>query len=79
MEYNSPTGVVVSKLELAFRRDDNVLRYLTIAVDKNRSQYNSDKRAGKFILTEEERKAKKNRRKRRDDDDEDDAVLDLDL
>lgn len=79
MEYNANNGEVVSKLELAFRRDDNVLRYLTIAVDKNRSQYNSDKRAGKFILTEEERKAKKNRTKRKDDDEDDDAVLDLDL
>jgi hypothetical protein len=35
-------------MELAFRRDDNILRYLTIKVDKNRTQYNIDKRAGKF-------------------------------
>lgn len=48
LEYNSPSGAIIDKMELAFRRDDNVLRYLTIKVDKHRSQYNVDKRAGKF-------------------------------
>lgn len=54
VEYNAPTGEVINKLELAFRRDDNVLRYLTIKVDKFRAQYNVDKRAGKFEKKEEE-------------------------
>lgn len=48
VEYKSPTGAVIDKMELAFRRDDNVLRYLTIKVDKHRDQYNIDRRAGKF-------------------------------
>ena len=48
VEYNAPSGTVIDKMELAFRRDDNVLRYLTIKVDKHRAQYNLDKRAGKF-------------------------------
>lgn len=48
VEYNAPSGTVIDKMELAFRRDDNVLRYLTIKVDKHRAQYNVDKRAGKF-------------------------------
>ena len=48
LEYNSPSGEIIDKMELAFRRDDNVLRYLTIKADKHRTQYNVDKRAGKF-------------------------------
>lgn len=48
LEYNSPSGAIIDKMELAFRRDDNVLRYLTIKADKHRTQYNVDKRAGKF-------------------------------
>jgi len=49
LEYQAPIGSdVIEKMELAFRRDDNVLRYLTIKVDKHRAQFNVDKRAGKF-------------------------------
>jgi len=48
LEYNSPSGAIIDKMELAFRRDDNILRYLTIKADKHRTQYNVDKRAGKF-------------------------------
>jgi small subunit ribosomal protein S6 len=48
VEYSATTGECIEKLELAFRRDDNILRYLTVAVDKHRAQYNQDKRAGKF-------------------------------
>lgn len=78
MEYKAPNGEVVSKLELAFRRDDNVLRYLTIAVDKHRAQYNVDKRAGKYTLTEEQKKAKKNKKKRSEDEEEE-LAIDLEL
>jgi len=57
VEYKVATPEVIEKLELAFRRDTNVLRYLTIAVDKHRAQYNADKRAGKFDKKEEEAKS----------------------
>jgi small subunit ribosomal protein S6 len=53
VEFNVPTPEVIEKMELAFRRDTNVLRYLTIKVDKHRAQYNTDKRAGKFDKKEE--------------------------
>ncbi|MFK7799562.1 MAG: 30S ribosomal protein S6 [Aureispira sp.] len=53
VEYKSPSGDVINKMELAFRRDDNVLRYLTVKVDKHRAQYNVDKRAGRFDKKEE--------------------------
>jgi small subunit ribosomal protein S6 len=53
VEYKAPAGSdVIEKMELAFRRDDNILRYLTIKVDKHRAQYNIDKRAGKFLKKE---------------------------
>jgi small subunit ribosomal protein S6 len=53
VEYNTPEGSdVIEKIELAFRRDENILRYLTIKVDKHRAQYNIDKRAGKFLKKE---------------------------
>lgn len=48
IEYKSETGAFIEKMELAFRRDENILRYLTISVNKHRAQYNQDKRAGKF-------------------------------
>lgn len=48
IEYTGQTGDAIDKMELAFRRDDNVLRYLTVKVDKHRALYNTEKRAGKF-------------------------------
>ena len=39
-------GKAVDTLEIAFRRDENVLRYLTIKLDKYAVKYNDDKRAG---------------------------------
>lgn len=45
VEYKG-TGKAVDTLEIAFRRDENVLRYLTIALDKYAVKYNDDKRAG---------------------------------
>lgn len=57
IEYKAPSGEVIEKMELAFRRDDNVLRYLTIKVDKHRAQYNIDKRAGRFDKKAEEEEA----------------------
>ncbi len=48
VEYQAENGNCIDKMELAFRRDDNVIRYLTVKVNKFRAQYNEDKRAGKF-------------------------------
>ena len=45
MEYKGD-GKAVDALEVAFRRDENVLRYLTIKLDKYALKYNNDKRAG---------------------------------
>ncbi|MBL0310982.1 MAG: 30S ribosomal protein S6 [Bacteroidetes bacterium] len=40
------SGKAVDTLEVAFRRDENILRYLTIKLDKYAVKYNDDKRAG---------------------------------
>ena len=40
------TGKAVDTLEIAFRRDENVFRYLTVKLDKFAVKYNDDKLAG---------------------------------
>ena len=51
-EFEAP-GTIVEKLELAFRRDEQVLRYLTIALDKHAVVYNERRRKGAFNKTNE--------------------------
>jgi small subunit ribosomal protein S6 len=41
-------GKVIDTLEIAFRRDENIFRYLTVKLDKYAVKYNEDKRAGKI-------------------------------
>ena len=48
VEYTAPNGAFLQKYELGLRRDDNILRFLTVALDKYGVQYNADKRAGKI-------------------------------
>jgi small subunit ribosomal protein S6 len=45
VEYKAPAKAVET-LEIAFRRDESVLRYLTVRLDKYAVKYNDDKRAG---------------------------------
>lgn len=45
-EFTSETGVIISKLELALRRDERIMRFLTVALDKYGVKYNDDKRNG---------------------------------
>jgi len=45
VEYRS-TGEAVKTLEIGFGRDESVLRYITIRLDKYAIKYNDDKRAG---------------------------------
>jgi small subunit ribosomal protein S6 len=46
-EYKAP-GELINKLEVEFRRDERVLRFLTIALDKHAIAYNDKKRSGAF-------------------------------
>jgi small subunit ribosomal protein S6 len=46
VEFTSETGEVVAEMELAMRRDDRVLRFLTITLDKYGVKFNEDRRKG---------------------------------
>ena len=43
-----PDAEIVDKLELAYRRDEQVLRYLCIKLDKHAIKYNERRRNGEF-------------------------------
>jgi small subunit ribosomal protein S6 len=43
---------LVDKLEIAYRRDEQVLRYLTVSLDKHAVIYNERRRKGEFKKTE---------------------------
>ena len=46
IEFTSPGHDVIEKLELSLRRDERIMRFLTIKLDKYGVKYNADKRAG---------------------------------
>lgn len=46
-EFRAP-GEVINKVEVELRRDERVLRFLTIALDKHAVAYNEKKRSGAF-------------------------------
>jgi small subunit ribosomal protein S6 len=46
-EYKAPS-TIVNTLEVEFRRDEKVMRFLTIALDKDAIQYNIKRKKGEF-------------------------------
>ena len=48
VEFQSENGLVIDKLELALRRDERIMRFLTVSLDKFGIKYNADKREGKI-------------------------------
>jgi small subunit ribosomal protein S6 len=48
IEFQVPQGGMLEKMELNMRRDERLLRFLTIRLDKYGVKYNEDKRAGKI-------------------------------
>jgi small subunit ribosomal protein S6 len=59
VEFTSETGTVIKGLELALRRDERIMRFLTIALDKYGIKYNADKRAGLIGKVKKKVKVKK--------------------
>ncbi len=57
VEFSGETGEIVNKLELALRRDERIMRFLTISLDKYGVKYNDDKRNG--LIGKVQTKAKK--------------------
>ncbi len=48
IEFEAPTGALIADLELHMRRDERLLRFLTVALDKYGVKYNKDKREGRI-------------------------------
>jgi len=53
VEYKAP-GDLIGKLETEFKRDERIMRFLTIALDKHAIAYNEKKRKNAAIKKEEE-------------------------
>lgn len=45
-EFQTPNGEAIAPVELALRRDERIMRFLTVALDKFGVKYNEDKRNG---------------------------------
>lgn len=48
IEFAAETGTFIGKLELALKRDERIMRFLTVKLDKFGVKYNEDKRNGKI-------------------------------
>ena len=46
VEYNTPSGVFIPKMELSLKRDERILRFLNVRLDRYGIKYNEDKRNG---------------------------------
>jgi small subunit ribosomal protein S6 len=46
IEFSGETGEAIAPIELALRRDERIMRFLTISLDKFGVKYNEDKRNG---------------------------------
>ena len=46
VEFKTERHDLIAKLELAFRRDERIIRFLTLSMDKHAIKYNEDKRNG---------------------------------
>ena len=46
-EFKAP-GELINKLEVEYRRDERIMRFLTIALDKHAAAYADKKRSGAF-------------------------------
>lgn len=65
IEFESEDGQLISKLELALRRDERIMRFLTTQLDRYGVKYNEDKRNG--LIGKVKKKEKKKDRRDRDD------------
>ncbi len=59
LEFQSDAGALIPKMELAMKRDERILRFLTVGLDKYGIKYNDDKRNGKIGKRKDAAAAKK--------------------
>ncbi len=75
VEFSATDGTMIDKVELALRRDERIMRFLTVALDKYGVKYNDDKRNGLIGKVEvkkketksDNRRGRDNRDRKRDD------------
>ena len=68
VELSCANGDWIDEIELAFRRDERVIRFLTVKLDKFGVQYNDDKSSGKIAKRREAFAAAKAEREAKDAD-----------
>ncbi|MEO6131558.1 MAG: 30S ribosomal protein S6, partial [Saprospiraceae bacterium] len=56
IEFEAENGEAIAPLELALRRDERIMRFLSIALDKFGVKYNEDKRNGLIRKTQRMRR-----------------------
>ena len=56
IEFQAENGEAIAPLELALRRDERIMRFLSIALDKFGVKYNEDKRNGLIKKTQRTRR-----------------------
>ena len=59
IEFSAENGEAIAPLELAMRRDERIMRFLSIALDKFGVKYNEDKRNGLIRKTQRQRRKTK--------------------
>ncbi|RLD24585.1 MAG: 30S ribosomal protein S6 [Bacteroidetes bacterium] len=57
LEYEAEPNVI-DKLETEFRRDERILRFLTVSLDKHALKYNEKRRKGEFKKTKPKKEEK---------------------
>lgn len=65
IEFQTETGEMIEPMELAMRRDERVIRFLTVKLDKYGVKYNEDKRQGKIGKVKKKKKKEDTRGGRR--------------
>lgn len=53
IEFKAPAEIV-NTLEIEYRRDERIMRFLTIALDKHAVEYNTKRRKGEFKKSEKQ-------------------------
>ncbi len=67
IEFQPKDGSIIDKMELSFRRDERIIRFLAVKLEKYGIKYNEDKRNGKIgkVKKKEEKKSNDSRRSNR--------------
>ena len=63
IEFQTENGSAIPKIELAMRRDERIMRFLTVKLDRHGIKYNEDKRNGLIGVKRSEEKAQPDEKK----------------